>query len=88
MPTSEEPINSNGEAANGQHANGHAENGRSENGRGLDELIQEAESLRTSLMELGGRLNQLLGNLKRYRKRGRAVEAALSALRLKLPALP
>jgi len=71
------------EHANGQHANGHADSGA-----GLDELILEAEALRTSLLELCGRLAHLGANLKRHRKRGRAVEAALSALRLKLPALP
>ena len=80
MPRPEEPVNGNG---NGQHANGNAENGP-----GLDELIQEAEALRTSLLEVCGRVAQFSGNLKRYRKRGRAVEVALSALRLKLPVLP
>ncbi len=62
------------EAGNGHQANGHAENVP-----GLDELIQEAESLRAALLEVCGRIAQLSSNLKRYRKRGRAVEAAQSA---------
>jgi hypothetical protein len=77
------PVARPDEATNGQHANGHADNRL-----GLDELIQETESLRASFLELCGRLAQLSVNLKRHRKRGKAVETALAALRLKLPALP
>jgi hypothetical protein len=73
----EEPVN-----GNDQHTNGH-----SDSAPGLDELIQEAESLRTALITMCGRVAQLTANLKRHRKRGRAVEAALSALRLKLPVI-
>src|SRR5262249_48596658 len=70
------------ESPNGPPANGHAD------GVGLDELIQEAEGRRGPLLELSNRAAHLPAGLKRHRKRGRAVEAALAALRLKLPALP
>ncbi len=77
------PVPHSDDQANGQHANGH-----SDTVPNLDDLIQEAETLRMTLTELCGRMGQLTMHLKRYRRRGKAIEAALSALRLKLPALP
>ncbi len=81
MPRTEEPVN-------GHKANGHQSNGHPDTSPSLDDLIVESESLRSALSELCGRLTQFGTNLKRLRRRDKAIDAALSALRLKLPALP
>ena len=69
-------------------SNGHQTNGHPDNSLSLDDLIHEAESLRTVLAELCARVTQFGMNLKRHRRRGKAIEGALAALRVKLPALP
>jgi hypothetical protein len=53
---------------------------------GIDELITEAELLRNSLADGYGRIGRLVSALKRQRRQGRAVEAALASLRQLQPA--
>jgi hypothetical protein len=48
---------------------------------GIDELIGEAEALRTVLAEAMARASRLAAGLKRQRRTGRALEAALASLR-------
>jgi hypothetical protein len=53
---------------------------------GIDELITEAEVLRNSLADAYGRIGRLVSALKRQRRQGRALEAALASLRQLQPA--
>jgi hypothetical protein len=48
---------------------------------GIDELIAEAEALRTVLTEAVGRASHLAAGLKRQRRQGRALQGALASLR-------
>jgi hypothetical protein len=53
---------------------------------GIDELITEAEVLRNSLADSFARAGRLVGALKRQRRQGRALEAAIASLRQLQPA--
>jgi hypothetical protein len=67
----------NGQAkANGQ-ARGTGKSGRHE----IDALIQQAETLRTSLRETLLKNNELLKGLKRHRRQSRALQTTLASLR-------
>jgi hypothetical protein len=48
---------------------------------GIDELIREAEDLRAVLTEASARAARLAAGLKRQRRQGRSLEAAIAALR-------
>jgi hypothetical protein len=48
---------------------------------GLNELLAEAEALRTLLADASARATRLLAALKQHRRQARAVEAAVSSLR-------
>jgi hypothetical protein len=48
---------------------------------GIDEVIAEADALRTVLSEAVTRISRLAAGLKRQRRQGRALEAALASLR-------
>jgi hypothetical protein len=48
---------------------------------GIDELIAEADALRVALAEAVARASRLAAGLKRQRRTGRALEAALASLR-------
>ena len=69
-------------------SNGAPANGRSdpsadslERCLGLDELLTDAEKLRSQLQEASGRLVRLIGGLKQYRRQTRALQAAVHSLR-------
>jgi hypothetical protein len=48
---------------------------------GIDELIEEAEALRGALAEVQARAGRLAAALRRQRRQGRALQAALASLR-------
>jgi hypothetical protein len=48
---------------------------------GIDDLLNEAESLRQHLSEATGRATRLVAALKQHRRQARAVEAAVSSIR-------
>jgi hypothetical protein len=66
-------------------SNGHASDERRPevNGAfaGIDELLNEAESLRQHLSEAAGRATRLVAALKQHRRQARVLEAAVSSIR-------
>ena len=74
-------------------SNGHSAHDASEanaNGQrslGIVDLINEAEELRTVVLDASARLSRLLAGLKQHRRQSRAVQAAMQSLKqLKLDA--
>jgi hypothetical protein len=75
-----EPARRNGHAQNPPHdSNGQA--GNDSPGSNLSTLIQEAESLHTSLMEARSSVTRLIAGLRRHRKQSRLVTETLKSLR-------
>jgi hypothetical protein len=61
--------------------NGHNTNGPPDHAAGLEDLIAETEGLRRALQEAAARAGRLAGALRQQRRRSRAVQAAVEALR-------
>ena len=83
-----EPASRNGHAQNPPHeSNGQA--GNDSPGSNLSTLIQEAESLHTSLIEARSSVTCLIAGLRRHRKQSRILNDTLKSLRqLKLTDVP